>query len=120
VVHEGKIFLVLGSPGSSKIITTVANVLMGVIDNGMNIQEAVDAPRFHNQWVPDVLNLEQWFSPDTVGALRRMGYTVEMGLHDGAEVYPYWSDAECIAIDPKTGERLGASDYRGNGKAVGY
>jgi gamma-glutamyltranspeptidase/glutathione hydrolase len=120
VVHEGKIFLVLGSPGSSKIITTVANVLMGVIDNGMNIQEAVDAPRFHNQWVPDVLNLEQWFSPDTVGALRRMGYTVEMGLHDGTEVYPYWSDAECIAIDPKNGERLGASDYRGNGKAVGY
>jgi gamma-glutamyltranspeptidase/glutathione hydrolase len=120
VAHDGKTFLVLGSPGSSKIITTVANVLMGVIDYGMNIQEAVNAPRFHNQWMPDVLNLEQWFSPDTVGALQRMGYNVEMGLHDGAEVSPYWSDAECIAVDAKTGERLGASDYRGNGKAVGY
>lgn len=120
VVHDGKIFLVLGSPGSSKIITTVANVLMGVVDYGMNIQEAVDAPRFHNQWMPDVLNVEKWFSPDTVQRLQNMGYEVEFGLHDGEEVSPYWSDAECIAIDPKTGERLGASDYRNNGKAVGY
>lgn len=120
VVHDGKTFLVLGSPGSSKIITTVANVLMGVIDYGMNIQEAVNAPRFHNQWRPDVLNVEQWFSPDTVGALRKMGYNIEFGLHDEENVVPYWSDAECIAIDPKTGERLGASDYRNGGKAVGY
>jgi gamma-glutamyltranspeptidase/glutathione hydrolase len=120
VVHEGKTVLVLGSPGSSKIITTVANVLMGVLDYGMNIQEAVNAPRFHNQWLPDVLNVEQWFSPDTVQRLQKMGYNVKFGLHDGAAVSPYWSDAECIAIDPKTGERLGASDYRNNGRAVGY
>ncbi len=120
VVHGGKTFVVLGSPGSSKIITTVANVLMGVVDYGMNIQEAVDAPRFHNQWLPDVLNVEQWFSPDTVQRLQKMGYNVEFGLHDGEDVSPYWSDAECVAVDPKTGERLGASDYRENGKAVGY
>jgi gamma-glutamyltranspeptidase / glutathione hydrolase len=120
VVHEGKTVLVLGSPGSSKIITTVANVLMGVLDYGMNIQEAVNAPRFHNQWLPDVLNVEQWFSPDTVQRLQKKGYNVELGLHEGGEVSPYWSDAECIAIDPKTGERLGASDYRHNGRAVGY
>jgi len=120
VVRDGKTVLVLGSPGSSKIITTVANVLMGVVDYGMNIQEAVNAPRFHNQWLPDVLNVERWFSPDTVQALRKMGYNVEIGLHEGANVYPYWSDAECIAIDAKTGERLGASDGRNNGKAVGY
>jgi gamma-glutamyltranspeptidase / glutathione hydrolase len=120
VVHEGKTVLVLGSPGSSKIITTVANVLMGVVDYGMNIQEAVDAPRFHNQWLPDVLNLEKWFSPDAVQRLQKMGYNVEFGVHDGEDVSPYWSDAECIAIDSKTGERLGASDYRNNGKAVGY
>jgi len=120
VVHDGKTVLVLGSPGSSKIITTVANVLIGVVDYGMNIQEAVDAPRFHNQWLPDVLNVEQWFSPDTVFRLRKMGYNVEIGLHDGESVSPYWSDAECIAIDAATGERLGASDYRNGGKAVGY
>jgi gamma-glutamyltranspeptidase/glutathione hydrolase len=120
VVRDGKVALVLGSPGSSKIITTVANVLMGVVDYGMNILEAVNAPRFHNQWLPDVLNVEQWFSPDTIQALQKMGYQVQIGLHDGANVSPYWSDAECIAIDAKNGERLGASDGRNNGKAVGY
>jgi len=59
VVDQGKTVLVLGSPGSSKIITTVANVLMGVIDYGMNLQESVNAPRFHNQWLPDVVNVER-------------------------------------------------------------
>jgi len=120
VVRDGKTVMVLGSPGSSKIITTVANVLMGMVDYGMNIQEAVNAPRFHNQWLPDVLNVEQWFSPDTIGMLQRMGYNVEVGLHYGTHVAPYWSDAECIAVDAKTGDRLGASDVRNGGKAVGY
>jgi gamma-glutamyltranspeptidase / glutathione hydrolase len=120
VAHDGKTVLVLGSPGSSKIITTVANVLMGVVDYGMNIQEAVNAPRFHNQWLPDVLYVEKWFSPDTIGALHQMGYNIELGLHYGSIEEPYWSDAECIAIDEKTGDRLGASDGRHDGKAVGY
>jgi gamma-glutamyltranspeptidase/glutathione hydrolase len=120
VARDGKTVMVLGSPGSSKIITTVANVLMGVVDYGMNIQEAVNAPRFHHQWMPDVVNVERWFSPDTIGVLQRMGYNVEAGLHYGTNVAPYWSDAECIAVDVKTGERLGASDGRNGGKAVGY
>jgi gamma-glutamyltranspeptidase / glutathione hydrolase len=120
VVRDGKPVLVLGSPGSSKIITTVANVLMGVVDYGMNIQEAVNAPRFHNQWLPDVLNVERWFSPDTVQTLQKMGYHVQFGLREGSDAGGYWSDAECIALNPKTGERLGASDGRNNGKAVGY
>jgi gamma-glutamyltranspeptidase/glutathione hydrolase len=120
VVRDGKTVMVLGSPGSSKIITTVANVLMGVVDYGMNIQEAVNAPRFHNQWMPDVLSVEPWFSPDTLGLLRHMGYNIEVGLHYGGDVDFYWSDAECIAVDAKTGDRLGASDGRGPGKAVGY
>src|SRR5438270_2799455 len=121
VVRDGKTVLVLGSPGSSKIITTVANVLMGVVDYGMNIQEAVNVPRFHNQWLPDVVNVERWFSPDTGNLLGKMGYKVQVGLHDGQDVSPYWSDAECIAIDEKTGERLGATDGRNSrGKAMGY
>jgi gamma-glutamyltranspeptidase / glutathione hydrolase len=120
VAQNGKPFLLLGSPGSSKIITTVANVLMGVIDYGMNIQEAVDAPRFHHQWLPDLLYVERWFSLDTAEDLRKMGYHVQFGLHQGSSSSGYWSDAECIEIDPKTGERLGASDYRNNGKAIGY
>ena len=120
VVHDGKTVLVLGSPGSSKIITTVANVLMGVVDYGMNIQEAVNAPRFHNQWLPDVVNVEKWFSPDTAKALREMGYNIRTGLYPG-DSYGYWSDAECIAVDEKTGERFGATDGRNSiGKAVGY
>ncbi len=113
VLKDGKLFLVLGSPGSSRIITTVALAIIGVVDYGLNIQEAVNAPRFHNQWMPDVLSVERGFSPDTVKLLGNMGYKVEPRI-------PYWSDAECIAIDLKTGERLGASDGREKGRAVGF
>ena len=120
VLKDGKLFLVLGSPGGPRIITTVANILMGVVDYGMNIQEAVNAPRFHHQWLPDAVNVEQWFSPDAVRLLEQMGHKVESGETAGEDRAPYWSDGECIAIDLKTGERLGASDVRNNGKAVGY
>ncbi len=120
VVHNGKPVMVLGSPGSSKIITTVANVLMGVVDYGLNLQEAVNAPRFHNQWLPDVVNVEKTVSPDTLNLLRKMGYKVQIGLGDG-DTHGYWSDAECIAVDEKTGQRLGATDARNShGKAMGY
>lgn len=120
VLKDGKLFLVLGSPGSSRIITTVALAVIGVVDYGMNVQEAVNAPRFHNQWMPDVLSVEQWFSPDTVRRLENMGHKIEFGTQEGPDWEPYWSEAECIAIDLKTGERLGASDGRANGKAVGF
>jgi gamma-glutamyltranspeptidase/glutathione hydrolase len=120
VTKDGKLFLVLGSPGGSRIITTVANILMGVIDYDMNIQEAVNAPRFHNQWLPDQISVEHWFSPDTIQALERMGNKVEVGATYGEKWEPYWSDGECIEVDLKSGERLGASDGRNNGKAVGY
>ena len=101
VLKDNQLFLVLGSPGSSRIITTVANVLMGVVDYGMNLQEAVDAPRFHNQWLPDVLSVEQWFSPDTVKALQQMGHKVKFGTGDGDDWHPYWSDAECVIGQPE-------------------
>jgi gamma-glutamyltranspeptidase/glutathione hydrolase len=120
VLKEGKLFLVLGSPGSSRIITTVALAIMGVIDYRMNIQEAINAPRFHQQWMPDILSVEAWFAPDAVHALEKMGYQIVGGQTEDANWSPYWSDAECIAIDPKTNERLGASDGRNSGKPVGY
>ncbi len=120
VLKDGKLFLVLGSPGGARIITTVANILMGVLDYGMNIQEAVNAPRFHHQWLPDEVHVEQWFSPDAIKLLQQMRHKVEIGETVAGDWSPYWSDGECIAIDPKTGERLGASDARNNGKAVGY
>lgn len=120
VLKDGKLFLVLGSPGGPRIISTVANILMGVVDYGMNIQEAVNAPRFHNQWLPDRLNVEQWFAPDAVKSLEKMGHKVEIGETVSGEWTPYWSDGECIAVDLATGERLGASDGRHNGRPVGY
>nr|MBA3915880.1 gamma-glutamyltransferase [Terriglobales bacterium] len=120
VTRDGKLFMVLGSPGGARIITTVANVLMGVTDYGLDLQEAVNAPRFHQQWLPDVAYVEQWFSPDTVSLLRQMGYKIEFGSGTGQDWRGYWSDAECAGVDPVTGERLGASDPRNNGKAVGY
>jgi gamma-glutamyltranspeptidase/glutathione hydrolase len=115
VTKEGKLFLVLGSPGGPTIITTVANVLMGVIDYGLDIQQAVDAARFHNQWLPDELRAERGrLSPDTVKLLEEKGHKLN-------QKDQYWGDAECIMIDLKTGERLGGHDNRGsNGKAAGY
>ncbi len=120
VLKDGKLFLVLGSPGGPRIITTIANILMGVVDYGMDIQTAVNAPRFHQQWLPDFVRVEQWFSPDTVSALEHMGYKIVFGINESGTWSPTWSDGECVEVDPKTGERLGASDARYNGKAVGY
>jgi gamma-glutamyltranspeptidase / glutathione hydrolase len=112
VLKGGKPFLVLGSPGGARIISTVANILMGVVDYGLNIQESVNAPRFHNQWLPDMNYLEKGISPDTLHLLQKMGQRIDQEN--------YWSDGECIAIDLNTGERLGASDGRNNGKALGF
>jgi gamma-glutamyltranspeptidase / glutathione hydrolase len=120
VLKDGKLLLVLGSPGSSRIITTVALAIIGVVDYGMNIQEAIDAPRFHQQWMPDLLFVESWFSPDTIHALEKMGYKISGGESEDGSRSHYWSDAECIAIDQQTNERLGASDGRNGGKPVGY
>jgi gamma-glutamyltranspeptidase/glutathione hydrolase len=112
VLQDGKLFLVLGSPGGPTIITTVANVLMGVVDYGLDIQEAVNAPRFHHQWLPDQIRAEDRISPDTIHLLEAKGHKIRIDH--------FWGDGECIEVDPKTGERLGASDGRNNGKAVGY
>ncbi|HEY2392056.1 MAG TPA: gamma-glutamyltransferase, partial [Candidatus Angelobacter sp.] len=113
VVKDGKLLMVLGSPGGPRIISTVANILMGVLDYGLDIQQAVNAPRFHHQWEPDEIVIERnGISPDTIKLLEARGHKIK--------AQGYWSDGECIAVDPKTGELLGAPDGRGGGKAVGY
>jgi gamma-glutamyltranspeptidase / glutathione hydrolase len=112
VLKDGKLFMVLGSPGGPTIVTTVANILIGVVDFALDIQEAVNAPRFHHQWLPDQILVEDRLSPDTMNVLASKGHKLN--------VRHFWGDGECIMIDPKTGERLGASDGRNNGKAVGY
>ena len=78
----------------------------------MRLQEALETAEQGRFWHRLAWDPANW--------LRQMGYKIEVGLHYGSDVEPYWSDAECIAVDAKGGDRLGASDGRGNGKAVGY
>src|SRR6202171_4415454 len=111
VLKDSKLFLVLGSPGGPTIITTVANILIGVVDFSLDSAEAGNAPRFHHQWLPDQILVEDRLSPDTMNVLRSKGHKLD--------VKHFWGDGECIMVDPKTGERLGASDGRNNGKAGG-
>ena len=115
IVTQGdKLRYVLGSPGGGRIITTVANIFLSAAEGGLNIQQAVDAPRFHHQYLPDRLYLEPGFPAATEQALTALGYTLSVSQHT-------WSDGECIAIDPKTGDKLGGQDHRHNfGKAAGY
>ena len=121
VTRHGKLRLVLGSPGGPTIISTVANDLISVLDNGLNIQQAADAPRFHHQYLPDDLQVEKRFPTASADALRAYGYTVKRSGEFDEHNPGVWGDSELIAIDPKTGERLGGHDTRKNyGSAVGY
>jgi gamma-glutamyltranspeptidase/glutathione hydrolase len=84
VFRDGKPFLVTGSPGGSRIITTVLQVMLNVIDHGMNIAEAVAAPRAHHQWLPDEVFAERGFSPDTLRLLEQTGHAVRVGNTSGS------------------------------------
>ena len=113
VLKDGKVRMVLGSPGGPRITTTVLNIFLSVAEGGLNIQQAVDAPRFHHQYLPDTLYLEEGFPAETAARLTAEGYTIAAGGH--------WSDGECIAVDAKTGTLMGGQDHRHHfGKAAGY
>ncbi|WNK21519.1 gamma-glutamyltransferase [Halomonas piscis] len=84
VKKDGSNFLVTGSPGGSRIITTTLQVLMNVIDHDMNVQSAVSAPRMHHQWLPDEVRVEAGFSPDTLELLEQRGHTVSQKSAMGA------------------------------------
>ncbi len=84
VKKEGKNFLVTGSPGGARIITTTLQVIMNVIDHGLNIQSAVAAPRVHHQWLPDELRIEEGISPDTIKILQEEGHKVKQQEAMGA------------------------------------
>jgi gamma-glutamyltranspeptidase/glutathione hydrolase len=117
----GKLRLVLGSPGGSTIITTVANDLISVIDNGLDIQSAADAPRFHHQYLPDILQFEGAFPAATVEAMKAVGYTTRQQSTFDEKAPGVWGDSEIIAFDPKTGILTGGDDQRHHfGKAAGY
>ena len=111
---DGSFWFTVGSPGGPTIINTVLCVITNVIDYNMNIQQAIDAPRIHHQWLPDELVGEpSGFSSDTQRALTARGHTLGK--------LRYLGDAEGIMIEEKTGVRLGATDpRRSDGLAVGY
>jgi gamma-glutamyltranspeptidase/glutathione hydrolase len=113
VTRDGKLFAVVGSPGGRTIINTVLQVVLNVADGGMNIQDAVNAPRFHHQWLPDVIEVEKdGLPPATVAALEAMGYKVTLGGGQGT--------AHSILV-AKSGARVGAPDPRdADAGAAGY
>jgi gamma-glutamyltranspeptidase / glutathione hydrolase len=119
VLKNGKLWFAVGSPGGPTIINTVAQTIINVIDHGMNIQQAVDYPRVHHQWMPDEIRYEPFgLSPDTIERLKQMGHHVTLNTVNG---FPrYIGDAEAVMIDGSTGARLGASDPRRDGRSVGY
>ncbi len=98
VTKDGKPFMVIGSPGGSRIITITLEAILNVIDQGLNIQEAVDAPRIHHQWLPDQVYTEPHaLSPDTVKRLVDMGYKIDEGDPD----WPVWGSAAGILVGGK-------------------
>jgi gamma-glutamyltranspeptidase/glutathione hydrolase len=121
VLKNGKVLLVLGSPGGSTIITTVANDMVSILDNGLNVQQAADAPRFHHQYLPDVVQVEKAFPLPVLDKLKADGYAVSR-TNEADEKNPgVWGDSEMIYVDPKTGMLMGGDDQRHKfGKAAGY
>jgi len=120
--RDGKVVLVVGTPGGSRIPTTVLQVIVNVIDYGMNIQEAVDAPRLHQQWQPEATSLEPYaLSPDTRAMLRDMGHRLKDGRYAN-HVAAILVGAPALDAPPLGRYRyFGANDPRHHtGLALGY
>ncbi|TSE14013.1 gamma-glutamyltransferase [Mesorhizobium intechi] len=124
VAKDGKPFMVIGSPGGSRIITITLEAIVNVIDHGMNIQEAIDAPRIHHQWLPDKVYVEPFgLSPDTERLLAGMGYHLDLSNQT-------WGQAAGILVGGKSLmeiEKGGGARYNGaidsraaSGEALGY
>jgi gamma-glutamyltranspeptidase / glutathione hydrolase len=124
VAKDGKPFMVIGSPGGSRIITITLEAIVNVVDHGMNIQEAIDAPRIHHQWLPDTVYIEPFgLSPDTEKLLAGMGYHLDV-------TEATWGQAAGILVGGKSLaeiEKGGGARYNGaidsraaSGEAIGY
>ncbi len=110
---DGRVVMVTGSPGGSKIISSTLLSILNVVDYGMDVEAAVSAPRFHHQWQPDRIDVEPEVTADVIDGLRERGHHVEVSPRD-------WSAVEAITIDPETGIHYGGSDPRRDGLALGY
>jgi gamma-glutamyltranspeptidase/glutathione hydrolase len=115
MLDGGKPWFAVGAAGGPRIISTVLEIVLSVVDFHINIQQAVDGGRIHHQWMPDEIFWEpDGTNPDTRALLERMGHKFhEKGLD-------HISDANAVVIDPKTGLRQGGSDARRSGVAAGY
>lgn len=114
VIKENEPFLVVGAMGGPAIITSVAQTILNVIDFGMNIQQAIDAPKIHHQWIPDVILYEEFgFPNDVLKNLSRMGhhFILRGSVH---------SETNAIMVENETGLLLGGADSRLKAAAVGY
>ncbi len=111
---DGSLWFALGARGGPRIITAVLETVINMIDHDMTIQQAIDAPRIHHQWFPDEILFEPYgMSPDTRTALEKLG-------HKFVDKPGFVASATGIAVEEKTGVRLGAIDSRSDGEAVGY
>ena len=114
VTRDGRVVMVTGSPGGRTIINTLLETIVNVVDFRMSMQEAVDAPRFHHQWLPDQITVERGgFSAETLALLRRMGHQVTARERQGS--------AQVIGVDPESSVLVGAPDRRASGStALGH
>jgi len=114
VLKHGKLFMVTGSPGGSTIISTTLDSILNIVDFGMNAQQAVNAPRLHEQWLPDIVFVEPGLlTPEVQRKLEAMGHHFK--------VMQSWGADEAIVVDPQTRMRYGANDRRRPaGLAAGY
>jgi gamma-glutamyltranspeptidase / glutathione hydrolase len=112
LLRDGQLSFVTGSPGGPMIISATLLTVINWMRLGMEAQAAINAPRFHHQWLPDEISLEREFSPAFEQALNTRGYVTKRKGHIGL--------VNAIAIEPQTGNRLGAADPRDQGSAIGY
>lgn len=112
VLRDGQLSFVTGSPGGPTIISATLLSLLNWMRLGMDAQSAINAPRFHHQWLPDQILMEKLFSSEMENRMKARGYAVKRRDHIGL--------VNAIGIDPKTGERCGAADPRDEGSALGY
>lgn len=117
VLKNGQPFMVIGSPGGSRIITTVLQVILNCLEFDMNITDAINAARIHHQWLPDKIYYEQYaLSQDVMNNLKEMGYQFE----DANSRFTILGLAEGILVDQNKKIIYGAADKRGAGSAIGY
>jgi gamma-glutamyltranspeptidase/glutathione hydrolase len=122
VARDGKLVLITGSPGGRTIPSTVLNVVVNVLDFGMTVRQAVDAPRWHHQWLPDRVQFEHLGDPEyelLVSQLRQMGHDFGNEIRKLGDGYRRQGDAHSIHV--QYGKFEGAADWRRtNGKAAGW